>query len=122
MLASRRASGSSTHDTAAGRRGARHPIGICAAMTSPACCFTARARIAPNRHPPPVAVVTGGGTYMASTTDVIPMFRYTYGTERLVYLAAPEIVLWRSLPPKEPPRGRRGPWNLRIQEPKPGVW
>lgn len=59
---------------------------------------------------------------MASTTDVINMFRYTYGEERLVYLAAQEIVLWRILARKKTPVGGRGQWILPIQKSNAGVW
>lgn len=59
---------------------------------------------------------------MASTTDVIQMFRYTYGSDRLAYLAAQEIVLWRILSRKKTPVGGRGQWILPIQKTNAGVW
>lgn len=61
-------------------------------------------------------------TFAASTTDVIQMFKYTYGTERLLYLATQEIVLWRILSRKKTPVGGRGQWILPIQKSNAGVW
>lgn len=60
--------------------------------------------------------------FAASTTDVVQMFRYTYGSERLIYLAAQEIVLWRILQRKKTPVGGRGQWILPIQKSNAGVW
>lgn len=57
-----------------------------------------------------------------STSDVTQMFKYTYGTDRLLYLAAQEIVLWRILSRKQKPMGGRGQWILPIQKSNAGVW
>jgi len=59
---------------------------------------------------------------MAATTDVIEMFKYTYGAERLSYLAAQEIVAWRILSRKKSPVGGRGQWLLPVQTKNTGVW
>lgn len=57
-----------------------------------------------------------------STTDVVNMFKYTYGTERMLYLAAQEMVLWRILSRKKTPVGGRGQWLLPIQKANTGVF
>jgi hypothetical protein len=59
---------------------------------------------------------------MAATTDVIEMFKYTYGTDRLLYLAAQEIVAWRILSRKKTPVGGRGQWILPIQTRNAGIF
>lgn len=59
---------------------------------------------------------------MAATTDVIEMFKYTYGSDRLLYLAAQEIVAWRILSRKKSPVGGRGQWLLPIQTKNTGVF
>ena len=59
---------------------------------------------------------------MASTTDVVNMFKYTYGTDRMLYLAAQEIVLWRILSRRKTPVGGRGQWILPIQVRNTGVF
>lgn len=59
---------------------------------------------------------------MAATTDLTNMFRYTYGAERLLYLAAEEIVLWRILKRRMKPVGGRGQWILPIQKKNTGVF
>lgn len=61
-------------------------------------------------------------TFAVSTTDVTQMFKYTYGTDRLLYLAAQEIVLWRILKRKQKPMGGRGQWILPIQKQNAGVF
>lgn len=58
----------------------------------------------------------------AATTDVIEMFKYTYGSDRLIYLAAQEIVLWRILSRKKTPVSGRGQWLLPLQTRNAGVW
>src|SRR5258706_12087861 len=67
-------------------------------------------------------VLWPSAAHAASTTDVIQMFRYTYGAERLIYLAAQEIVLWRILQRKKTPVGGRGQWILPIQKSNAGIW
>src|SRR5881394_4545409 len=57
-----------------------------------------------------------------STTDMTQMFKYTYGTDRLLYLAAQEIVLWRILSRKQKPMGGRGQWILPVQKQNAGVF
>lgn len=59
---------------------------------------------------------------MASTTDVVNMFKYTYGSDRMSYLAAQEIVLWRILSRKKTPVSGRGQWIIPIQKQNAGVW
>src|SRR5262245_33308504 len=59
---------------------------------------------------------------MAATTDVVNLFKYTYGSERMQYLAAQEIVLWRILSRKQTPMGGRGQWILPVQIRNTGVW
>lgn len=60
--------------------------------------------------------------FAAATTDVIEMFKYTYAAERLAYLAAQEIVLWRILSRKKSPVGGRGQWILPLQTRNAGVF
>ena len=59
---------------------------------------------------------------MASTTDIVNMFKYTYGTDRMLYLANQEVVLWRILKRKMSPVGGRGQWLLPIQTRNTGVF
>lgn len=58
---------------------------------------------------------------MAATTDVTEMFKYTYGTDRLLYLAPLEIVAWRILSRKKKRVGGRGQWILPVQTRNTGV-
>lgn len=58
----------------------------------------------------------------ASTTDVVNMFKYTYGIERMLYLAAQEIVAWRILSRRKTPVGGRGQWILPVQKNNTGVF
>lgn len=58
----------------------------------------------------------------ASTTDVVNMFKYTYGTDRMLYLAAQEIALWKILSRKQTPVGGRGQWLLPVQKNNTGVF
>lgn len=58
----------------------------------------------------------------ASTTDVIQMFKYTYGVDRLLYLAAQEMALWKILSRKQTPVGGRGQWIVPIQKQNGGVF
>lgn len=60
--------------------------------------------------------------HAASTTDVINLFKYTYGLDRLIYIASQEIVLWRILSKKKTPVGGRGQWILPVQTANAGVW
>lgn len=57
-----------------------------------------------------------------STSDVVNMFKYSYGTERMLYLAAQEMVAWRILQRKKTPIGGRGQWLLPIQKANAGVF
>lgn len=59
---------------------------------------------------------------MAATTDVVNMFKYTYGTDRMLYLAAQEVVLWNILSRKKTPILGRGQWILPIQKSNAGVF
>lgn len=61
--------------------------------------------------------------HAAVTTDVTQMFKYTYADiDRLIYLAAQEIVVWRILSRKKTPVGGRGQWILPIQTRNAGVF
>jgi hypothetical protein len=59
---------------------------------------------------------------MAATTDVIEMFKYTYAAERLSYLAALEVVIWRILSRVKKRVGGRGQWILPVQTKNTGVF
>lgn len=59
---------------------------------------------------------------MAATTDAINLFRYTYGIERLQYLAIQEIVAWRIFSKRKSPVGGRGQWIVPVQTQNAGVW
>ena len=60
--------------------------------------------------------------WAASTSDVVNMFKYTYGTDRMLYMAAQEIVMWRILSRKKTPVGGRGQWILPVQVRNSGVF
>lgn len=57
-----------------------------------------------------------------STTDVIEMFKYTYGTDKLLYLASQEIVLWRILSRKPMAMGGRGQAIMPIRTKNAGLF
>ena len=59
---------------------------------------------------------------MALTSDVINMFKYTYGSDRLLYLASQEIVMWNILSRRQKPVSGRGQWILPVQTKNAGVW
>ena len=59
---------------------------------------------------------------MALTTDVINMFKYTYGTDRLLYFASQEIVMWNILSRRQKPVSGRGQWILPIQTKNAGIF
>ena len=61
-------------------------------------------------------------TFAAATTDAINLFRYTYGIERLIYLAIQEIVLWRILSKRKSPVGGRGQWIVPVQTQNTGIF
>lgn len=63
-----------------------------------------------------------GNLYAAATTDLVNMFKYTYGTDRMLYLAAQEVVMWRILSRKKTPIGGRGQWLLPVQKNNTGVF
>lgn len=60
--------------------------------------------------------------FAASTTDVVNMFKYTYGTDRILYLAAQEVAIWKILSRKKTPVGGRGQWLLPVQKNNTGVF
>lgn len=60
--------------------------------------------------------------FAVSTTDVIEMFKYTYGTDKLLYLASQEIVLWRILSRKPLNLGGRGQALFPIRTKNAGVF
>lgn len=61
-------------------------------------------------------------SFAAVTTDAINLFKYTYGIDRLMYLAAQEIVLWSILSKRKSPVGGRGQWIVPIQTQNTGVF
>jgi len=69
-----------------------------------------------------LVVVFGDLAFAAATADIIEAFRYTYGIDRLLYLASQEIVMWRFLERRKKPVGGRGQWILPVQTKNTGVW
>ena len=59
---------------------------------------------------------------MAVTTDAAEMFRYTYGSDDLKYLASQEIVMWNILKPRMKEQGGRGQAIIPIQTKNAGVF
>lgn len=60
--------------------------------------------------------------FAISTSDVIEMFKYTYGSTKLAYLASLEIVLWNILSKRQVPVGGRGQWIIPIRTRNAGVF
>jgi len=60
--------------------------------------------------------------FAISTSDVIEMFKYTYGSTKLAYLASMEIVLWNILSKRMVPIGGRGQWIIPIRTRNAGVF
>lgn len=60
--------------------------------------------------------------FAISTSDVIEMFKYTYGSTKLAYLASMEIVLWNILSKRQVPVGGRGQWIIPIRTRNAGVF
>lgn len=60
--------------------------------------------------------------HAAATTDIINLFKYTYGTDRMLYLAAQEMVMWRILSRQQTPVSGRGQWILPVQIRNTGVF
>ena len=69
-----------------------------------------------------IGVLLADHAFAVSTTDVIEAFKYTYGSDRLIYLASQEVVLWRILSRRPKPVGGRGQWILPFQTQDAGVW
>lgn len=67
-------------------------------------------------------IILPSTVHAAATTDAINMFKYTYGIERLIYLAIQEIVAWRIFSKRKSPMGGRGQWIVPIQTANTGVW
>lgn len=61
-------------------------------------------------------------SHAAATTDAINLFKYTYGIERLLYLAIQEIVCWRIFSKRKSPVGGRGQWIIPVQTQNTGVF
>lgn len=57
-----------------------------------------------------------------SVTDVVEMFKYTYGSDKMMYLASLEVVLWNLLKRRKREIGGRGQWILPIQKQNAGVF
>jgi hypothetical protein len=59
---------------------------------------------------------------MAATTDVAEMFKYTYGLDKMQYLASQEVVMWNLLKPRMKEQGGRGQAIIPIQTKNSGVF
>lgn len=60
--------------------------------------------------------------FAVSTTDVIEGLKYTYGTDKLLYMASLEIATWNILARKRAPLGGRGQWLLPVRTKNAGVF
>lgn len=57
-----------------------------------------------------------------STTEVVEMFKYQYGSDKMMMLASVEVVLWNLLKRKKREVFGRGQWILPIQTQNGGVF
>lgn len=57
-----------------------------------------------------------------STSDVLEMLKYTYGTDRVLYLASLEVVLWNVLKRKQMAMGGRGQALMPIRTKNAGIF
>jgi hypothetical protein len=60
-------------------------------------------------------------SYAVAVTDVVEMFKYSYGVEKMVYLASVETVLWNWLKKRKKTVGGRGQWIIPFQTKNAGV-
>src|SRR3972149_2649139 len=59
---------------------------------------------------------------ISTTTNVLEMLKYTYGTERVLYLLSREVPLWNILKRKKVPLGGRGQFIMPITVKNAGTW
>lgn len=57
-----------------------------------------------------------------ATTDVIQALKYTYGADRVQYIASQEVPLWNVLSKKKQHVGGRGQFLIPILTQNPGAW
>lgn len=57
-----------------------------------------------------------------STSDVLEMLKYTYGTERVLYLISTEVCLWNVLKRKQVTLGGRGQFLMPIRTKNAGIF
>lgn len=67
-------------------------------------------------------LILPAAVHAASTSDVVNMFKYTYGTDRMLYLASEEMVMWNILSRRKTPVGGRGQWLIPVQKNNTGVF
>jgi hypothetical protein len=60
--------------------------------------------------------------YAVSTSDIIEALKYTYGTERVLYLASLEVVLWNILKRRQMNLGGRGQSLMPIRTKNAGIF
>ena len=63
-----------------------------------------------------------GHAFAVSTSDVLEMLKYTYGTDRVLYLASLEVALWNVLKRKQMPLGGRGQQLMPIRTKNAGIF
>lgn len=57
-----------------------------------------------------------------ATTDVINALKYTYGADRVAYIASQEVPLWNVLSKQKKDLGGRGQFLIPILKQNPGSW
>lgn len=60
--------------------------------------------------------------YAVSTSDVIEALKYTYGADRVAYLASLEVVLWNILKRRQVNLGGRGQYLMPIRTKNTGIF
>jgi hypothetical protein len=60
-------------------------------------------------------------SYAVAVTDVVELFKYTYGVEKMVYLASVETVVFNLLKKRKKVIGGRGQWIIPFQTQNAGV-
>lgn len=60
--------------------------------------------------------------YAVSTSDIIEALKYTYGTDRVLYLASLEVVLWNILKRRQMNLGGRGQSLMPIRTKNAGIF
>ena len=63
-----------------------------------------------------------GQAFAVSTTDVLEALKYTYGSERILYLASLEVVAWTMLKKKQMALGGRGQALMPIRTKNTGIF